>query len=480
MQLKKTVASYVKRCSPTLIGWLLALVCVVAGVTCIASIAGRELSLVLCVDGTPVCLVENRVVVDEALRVLDERLLANGITDLDLAYELSYRLTDSTTVKKADVDACVELLYSRSVNSYVRGYVIAVEGIEIAACATYAEAEEVVNAFKKHIVEQVQASRGDGKDEQIELTTEFEIRSVFCKRDRIATAADINRVMINAGGTYDPDSADGISDSRVTANGSLSILYADKNLDFGLIKNEIQAPLSENDFSFNMSGLNSAIEYKTVIVETYSEIIGYETIYLESADLYLGETRIEYPGENGLSENVYEVSYIDGVEVSRKLVSSTVVSQPKARVELVGTKEQPSTEPTGAFMWPVNVNFVITSYFGSYRHQFDAPGTYHYGLDIAGMRIGTPIYAADGGTVIFAGSNGSYGIMVKIRHEEGVETYYAHMRRTTVKVGDKVYKGQQIGEIGMTGVTTGPHVHFEVRIGGKPVNPIDYLPTNKS
>lgn len=65
---------------------------------------------------------------------------------------------------------------------------------------------------------------------------------------------------------------------------------------------------------------------------------------------------------------------------------------------------------------------------------------------------------------------------MKIRHEDGVETYYAHMRSIDVKVGDKVYKGQKIAEIGMTGVTTGPHLHFEVRIDGKTVNPVNYLP----
>jgi murein DD-endopeptidase MepM/ murein hydrolase activator NlpD len=97
-------------------------------------------------------------------------------------------------------------------------------------------------------------------------------------------------------------------------------------------------------------------------------------------------------------------------------------------------------------------------------------------LDLAGPELGEPIYAADGGEVIFAGDNGSYGLMVKIRHEDSVMTYYAHMNALSVKVGDRVYKGQKIGEIGRTGKVTGVHLHFEVRIDGKTVDPLNYLP----
>ena len=102
--------------------------------------------------------------------------------------------------------------------------------------------------------------------------------------------------------------------------------------------------------------------------------------------------------------------------------------------------------------------------------------SYRIGVDIGGTSMGDPVYAADGGTVTFAGTRGTYGLLIKIRHEDGVETWYAHMGSLDVEAGDKVYKGQKIAEIGMTGVTTGPHLHFEVRIDGKTVNPMLYLP----
>lgn len=246
-------------------------------------------------------------------------------------------------------------------------------------------------------------------------------------------------------------------------------------MSFGLVKNEAAEYSVENSFSFTINGLQSAIEYKTVVTEKYSEIISCETEYIESDELYIGETLVVSEGEDGIAENEYEVSYADGVEISRELVSSVIISSPKNRVELIGTKAYPSTEPTGAFMWPILGKFVITSPYGISREEFDN-GSYHYGIDIAGVSMGDPVYAADGGTVTFAGTQGTYGLLVKIRHEDGVETYYAHMRSIDVKVGDKVYKGQKIAEIGMTGVTTGPHLHFEVRIDGKTVNPVNYLP----
>jgi murein DD-endopeptidase MepM/ murein hydrolase activator NlpD len=123
--------------------------------------------------------------------------------------------------------------------------------------------------------------------------------------------------------------------------------------------------------------------------------------------------------------------------------------------------------------------FRITSQYGLQREGFETAGQKHLGVDIGGPKQGEPVIAADGGVVIFAGTKGSYGQLVKIRHEDGVETYYAHMSKIVVEVGERVYQGQKIGEIGRTGTATGVHVHFEVRINGSTVNPVNYLPKLK-
>ena len=95
-------------------------------------------------------------------------------------------------------------------------------------------------------------------------------------------------------------------------------------------------------------------------------------------------------------------------------------------------------------------------------------------MDWAGA-YGSPVVAADGGTVIQAGWNGGYGYCVTIDHGNGLSTLYAHNSSLLVKVGQKVAQGEQIAKLGSTGNSTGPHCHWEVRVNGKAVNPMGYL-----
>jgi murein DD-endopeptidase MepM/ murein hydrolase activator NlpD len=127
-------------------------------------------------------------------------------------------------------------------------------------------------------------------------------------------------------------------------------------------------------------------------------------------------------------------------------------------------------EPSAAgFIWPVVGG--ITSGFG-WRAEF---GDFHRGIDI-GASYGTPIEAAKDGVVIDAEYIGSYGNIVLIDHLDGLQTAYAHLSGFNVDVGEQVKQGDVIGWVGMTGFTTGPHLHFEVRSGGDFVNPVDFLP----
>lgn len=103
----------------------------------------------------------------------------------------------------------------------------------------------------------------------------------------------------------------------------------------------------------------------------------------------------------------------------------------------------------------------------------------HPGFDLAAP-TGTPVGAAAGGKVVHAGPAGTYGNLVTVRHENGYETRYAHLSAVAVKVGDAVQPGQQIGAVGSTGYSTGPHLHFEVRHEGKSIDPAPLLPLNRS
>jgi murein DD-endopeptidase MepM/ murein hydrolase activator NlpD len=124
-------------------------------------------------------------------------------------------------------------------------------------------------------------------------------------------------------------------------------------------------------------------------------------------------------------------------------------------------------------IWPLERG-EVSSAFGKRRRDF------HDGIDIRANR-GTPIYAAQAGTVLYSSRRiRGYGNMIVIKHDSGFATIYAHNKKNFVKKGDRVIQGQQIALVGATGKATGPHVHFEVRRGEVPQNPLDYLPVNKS
>lgn len=120
------------------------------------------------------------------------------------------------------------------------------------------------------------------------------------------------------------------------------------------------------------------------------------------------------------------------------------------------------------FSFPVRGNYRSTSGFGPRW------GRMHEGHDWAGG-TGTPIHATADGVVVHAGRQGGYGNLVKIRHDFGFETRYAHQSRIRVEVGQRVSRGERIGDMGNTGRSTGTHLHYEVRVGGKAVNPLKYI-----
>ncbi len=124
--------------------------------------------------------------------------------------------------------------------------------------------------------------------------------------------------------------------------------------------------------------------------------------------------------------------------------------------------------------WPSKASTRITSPFGMRNHPILKVPKMHTGIDI-GASSGTDILAANAGTVITAGWNNSYGYMVMIDHGGGIVTLYAHASKLLVSTGNVVARGQTIAKVGSTGMSTGPHLHFEVRLNGVYKNPLDYV-----
>ena len=126
------------------------------------------------------------------------------------------------------------------------------------------------------------------------------------------------------------------------------------------------------------------------------------------------------------------------------------------------------------FANPVKNSFRFTSKFGFRRDPKTGGRRMHNGVDFA-AGLGTPLYATADGVVTHAGWGSGYGRLVKIQHEFGIETRYAHMSKMRVKVGQRVSRGAHVGDMGGSGRVTGVHLHYEVRVGGKAVNPMIYI-----
>ena len=128
----------------------------------------------------------------------------------------------------------------------------------------------------------------------------------------------------------------------------------------------------------------------------------------------------------------------------------------------------------GSGVWPATASHTITSNYGGRSYPLDGSYNYHLGTDI-GASYGTPVVSYQAGTVLIASYHWSYGNYVVVDHGNGLSTLYAHMSALTVSAGQSVSAGQQVGLVGSTGSSTGPHLHFEVRINGSNVDPAPYL-----
>ena len=210
-------------------------------------------------------------------------------------------------------------------------------------------------------------------------------------------------------------------------------------------------------------------------LETTS-FIDYETVEVETSEINLGRSELLVKGSRGEKQNKIEVTYIDGVERSRKTLSSVITKEPTVEQIGIGTyTAKPASSDTvltgsGKFAWPVDGGFISDPFISDRNHK---------GMDIAAP-AGTDIYAAGDGVVVASGWNtGGYGYFVMIDHLDGYETLYGHCSGLYVVEGQTVTRGQLIAAVGTTGDSTGNHCHFEVRESGMCLNPANFVNTEE-
>lgn len=198
---------------------------------------------------------------------------------------------------------------------------------------------------------------------------------------------------------------------------------------------------------------------------TVTRPIPFSTRVVSESALWSWQRIVSQRGVAGSTQRTYIITRRDGREVGRVLAEETILSQPVEQIISQGTRQVPQ-HGTGSYLWPVVGN--ITSPFGPRWRGF------HSGVDIAAT-VGTPVKAADAGTVVTASYMGAYGNTVMVDHGGGrIVTLYAHLSRMVVVPGEVVGRGQVVGYVGTTGRSTGPHLHFEVRLDDQPVDPAGF------
>lgn len=199
----------------------------------------------------------------------------------------------------------------------------------------------------------------------------------------------------------------------------------------------------------------------------YEEDYEADIIYVDNDDWYTTQTQTLQEPSAGHRIVVADVSYRNNEEVSREILKEEVTYEAVPKIVERGTKIPPT------YIKPISGGR-LSSNFGRRKAPTRGASSYHKGIDWS-TPVGTAVMASSAGTVVKAGWGSGYGYVVYINHADGRQTRYGHLSKVLVSVGQTVSQGQKIALSGNTGVSTGPHVHFEILINGSQVNPLNYL-----
>lgn len=257
-----------------------------------------------------------------------------------------------------------------------------------------------------------------------------------------------------------------------------------------MYQNMNKSPLEIFVESKNFSEFFLRLQLMSVVKENDEKLINEISMSKETTELKKQEKFIE------LSNKQQQLKELNGkvseIKTSRAQLESDIESE-KSRLKELEKKEDEMIALSkqlekdlarlmdskakyagGSMRWPTPGYTSVTSPFGFRIHPIFKVNKMHTGIDIDAP-MGAAIVAANSGRVILAGWNGGYGNCVIIDHGDGIATLYGHQSKILVSVGDKVAKGDTIGKVGSSGLSTGPHLHFEVRVNGKPTDPRKYV-----
>lgn len=412
---------------------------------------------VLTVDGVELGVVASEGDVETMVAHVETR--ASSILGEEYSYDADIELTPALTTSGeiSDMSEIEDTMFAGA-GALVEAYAITVNGVELG----YAPTEEAVQALLDQVAAPYINEYTTGYDfvEDVQVfpvelpaNTQYDLDGLY----EVLTAFTVEEAYytVEKGDTFNQ-----IAYSLGMTPADLSALNDDININKLMIGQQL---VIQQAVPF--------LSVRTYTNETYEAVIHSPIEEIETADLYVGNTKVKEQGVDGLALQNADITYVNGVEVERNILSSETLEEATTTYMYVGTTPRPKTASNGYYIWPASGR--VTSPYG-YRYIFGSY-SFHLGIDI-GASYGNYVKAADGGTVTYAGWKGSYGYLVIITHDNGDQTYYAHNSSLLVSAGEKVYQGQAISRVGSTGNSTGPHLHFEIRRNGNTVDPLNYLP----
>lgn len=378
------------------------------------------LIMAMCMGGAPVGITVNgqqiaAVSSEEAANAIITSFLKDKTAELGGEVTYAENVTSAPAVdgsKKVTRDAAKQAL-AENTTLLINGAAICVDGTPVVYMATESDAKQALEYLKKSYIP------NDSTMTVLDAKFAEDVAVVAATQTKVADLKDLN-------------------DAKLALKGDA----------------EQEAP----------------VHVLVVLEKTKTVPVPFDTVYETDSSMRYGDSVTKQPGQDGEREVTIQMVQTNGVETARQEISSnTLVEAVDAVVvqgAIVKTAARSTTFITDAGMiWPTTATRISSGY-GTRRG--------HTGIDIDGD-FGDPVWAAKAGTVVSAGYNGTYGLDVVIDHGNGLKTRYAHLQSICVSAGDEIEIGEQLGEEGSTGKSTGSHLHFEVIVNGDQVNPNNYI-----
>ncbi len=408
------------------------------------------------VNGNTIGKVRSQKVVESAIQALKNKYQESEHSEISFTSEVTFEKSRASGDEILKDAALIETL-GKNLKFQVQACSVYVDGNIIATLKSKEQAEGML----KEVQDKSLAGADKSKLKEISFSEKVELKNEFIEASKISDKDEIINFIIK--GTNE------LRTHKIESGESFWSISKRYNMSLGDLQKanpEVNPEKVKIGQEINLIVPKPLISVKTVQTVTSIEKAEFEQKVELSSALYKDETSIKVKGVYGEKEVIADVTKVNGIETGKTVLSEKIIKEPKTQVIVKGTKNPPPKKGTGTFSYPARGS--ISSRYGLRW------GRSHQGIDIAAT-YGSAVRASDGGVVTWVGYDGGYGKLIKIDHGANFVSYYGHLSKYNVKVGQKVFKGEKIGAVGSTGNSTGPHLHFEIRKNGKVTNPLNYL-----